>query len=236
MIRITSRDNSIAEFNRPGITNLSVFKMAATIRSLGSLWKNFRNLCIGTVLPSQTPVLGSCSRFTLQCRFRSRGWQLGKIKPLINEGTPTILNEVENETLIARVSERMIRGDISRLFAVVHIRGLQRKVTTEDLVIVHGSFPPNIGERIRLEKVLLVGSKDFTLIGKPLLSRTLVNVEATVIEKTLTHSKPCLNYRPRKNDRKFKLFKGEQTIIVINKIAVNPNGLTLDNSDIISVG
>lgn len=155
---------------------------------------------------------------------------------MINEGTPTILNEVENETLIARVSERMIRGDISRLFAVVHIRGLQRKVTTEDLVIVHGSFPPNIGERIRLEKVLLVGSKDFTLIGKPLLSRTLVNVEATVIEKTLTHSKPCLNYRPRKNDRKFKLFKGEQTIIVINKIAVNPNGLTLDNSDIISVG
>ena len=37
--------------------------------------------------------------------------------------------------------------------------------------------------------MLLVGSKDFTLIGRPMLPRDLINVEATVVEKTLTHKK-----------------------------------------------
>ena len=46
-----------------------------------------------------------------------------------------------------------------------------------------------IGQRIRLEKVLLVGSKDFTLIGRPFLPRDQISVEATVVEKTLTHKK-----------------------------------------------
>ena len=46
-----------------------------------------------------------------------------------------------------------------------------------------------LGQRIRLEKVLLVGSKDFTLIGRPFLPRDQISVEATVVEKTLTHKK-----------------------------------------------
>jgi len=36
---------------------------------------------------------------------------------------------------------------------VVHIDGKQRKVTTEDLVVINGFFPPQIGDKIRLEKV-----------------------------------------------------------------------------------
>ena len=48
------------------------------------------------------------------------------------------------------------------------------------------------GQRIRLEKILLVGSSDFTLVGRPLLPRDLVNVEATVVEKSLSHKK--INY------------------------------------------
>jgi large subunit ribosomal protein L21 len=58
---------------------------------------------------------------------------------------------------------------VGRLFAVVYINGRQRKITTEDIIIVEGQFPPDIGDRIKLEKVLLVGSKDFTVIGRPML-------------------------------------------------------------------
>ena len=51
------------------------------------------------------------------------------------------------------------------------------------------------GQRIRLEKILLVGSSDFTLVGRPLLPRDLVNVEATVVEKSLSHKK--INFYPK---------------------------------------
>ena len=45
------------------------------------------------------------------------------------------------------------------------------------------------GQKIRLDKICLIGSKDFTLLGRPLLPRDLVNVEATVVEKSLSHKK-----------------------------------------------
>ena len=51
------------------------------------------------------------------------------------------------------------------------------------------------GQRIRLEKILLVGAFDFTLMGRPLLPRDLVNVEATVVEKSLSHKK--INFYPK---------------------------------------
>ena len=44
----------------------------------------------------------------------------------------------------------------------------------------------DIGTRITLDKVTLVGSTDFTLMGRPVLPRDLVRVEATVVEKNLS--------------------------------------------------
>lgn len=95
----------------------------------------------------------------------------------------------------------MIKGDIGRLFAVVHIRGLQRKVTTEDLVIVHGSFPPNIGERIRLEKVKLSPLfiffffYFFGVLGSinGILSDSLACSELSILELAV-HFQNCFSY------------------------------------------
>ena len=71
----------------------------------------------------------------------------------------------------------------------------------------------DIGQRIRLEKVLLVGSKDFTLIGRPFLPRDQISVEATVVEKTLTHKKvnhwrQIKTNRQRKTQCKFEIAVG----------------------------
>ena len=57
----------------------------------------------------------------------------------------------------------------SRLFAVVMIAGSQYKVTSEDVIVIRNTFHPTVGDKIRLEKVLMVGGKDFTVFGKPLL-------------------------------------------------------------------
>ena len=49
----------------------------------------------------------------------------------------------------------------------------------------------DIGTRITLDKVTLVGSRDFTLLGRPVLPRDLVRVEATVVEKNLSKTEVC---------------------------------------------
>ncbi|XP_064628559.1 large ribosomal subunit protein bL21m-like [Lineus longissimus] len=107
---------------------------------------------------------------------------------------------------------------VGRLFAVIYINGRQRKITTEDIIIVEGQFPPDIGDRIKLEKVLLVGSKDFTAIGRPMLNRNQTTIEATVIEKTLETTKPFYTYKRKQNFSLFKLYRQDLAMLRINKI------------------
>ncbi|XP_029646173.1 39S ribosomal protein L21, mitochondrial [Octopus sinensis] len=219
--------------------------MAVSLRSFCSLSRFFQNLpnkCpspLTQVININAVLKGSTDlNVTSQSRRSMTKWhkfKFGSNKPLIKREPPEILDEEDNKQLVARVSEQMANPDMGRLFAVVYIRGLQRKVTAEDMLIVTGSFPPNIGDRLRLEKVLLVGGKDFSLVGRPILSRSIVRVEATVIEKTLSNTKVRLSYTARKHNRKFKLLKDLQTVIVINSIEVNPKGLISDTSDTISV-
>ena len=71
-------------------------------------------------------------------------------------------------------------------------------MTDGDLVIVTGNSPVSNGDVIRLEKVLLLGSADFTLLGRPLLRPDLVRVEATCIEKSLTHTYTHFKKKRRK--------------------------------------
>ncbi|KAL5009555.1 hypothetical protein ScPMuIL_011860 [Solemya velum] len=129
--------------------------------------------------------------------------------------------ESDTTDLIQLVNEKLHKDNVGRLFAVVHVAGKQRKITTEDIIVVEGDFFPDVGDRIRLEKVLLVGGSDFTLTGRPMLSRDLVKVEATVVEKTLSNFKVTFTYIRRKGHRKFNLRRNPQTVLVINSIELN---------------
>ncbi|XP_040826748.1 39S ribosomal protein L21, mitochondrial [Ochotona curzoniae] len=124
--------------------------------------------------------------------------------------------------LVGRVNELIAQGQYGRLFAVVHFAGHQWKVTSEDLILIDNALDAACGDRIRLEKVLLVGSDDFTLLGKPLLGRDLVRVEATVIEKTESWPKINMKFRRRKNFKKKKIIVTPQTVLRINSIEVAP--------------
>lgn len=74
----------------------------------------------------------------------------------------------------------------------------------------------------------MVGAKDFTLIGRPLIQSGLANVHATVIEKTLSHTKTHFRKKRRKQYKrihcKFKLF------ITVNKIILQLLFCSLSNS------
>ena len=55
--------------------------------------------------------------------------------------------------LTEKINSALQSSDVGRLFAVIHIAGKQRKVTTEDIILIQHYFAPNVGDRIRLEKV-----------------------------------------------------------------------------------
>lgn len=101
--------------------------------------------------------------------------------------------------VVEKVNELIARGQYGRLFAVVHFASHQWKVTSEDLILIENKLDIACGERIRLEKVLLVGADDFTLLGRPLLGKDLVRVEATVIEKTESWPRVNMRFQKRKN-------------------------------------
>ncbi|XP_073322766.1 large ribosomal subunit protein bL21m [Pagrus major] len=124
--------------------------------------------------------------------------------------------------VVSTVNQRIGRRDLGRLFAVVHFAGRQWKVTDEDLILVENHIEAECGERIRMEKVLLVGAEDFTLIGRPLLGKELVRVEATVIEKTESWPKVLMRFWKRHRFQRKRMIIQPQTVLRINSIELAP--------------
>lgn len=116
-----------------------------------------------------------------------------------------------------------ILSDISdqtrKLFAVIYIQRKQFKVIQDDLIHVEHNIPLDIGEEIEFEKVLLVGGKNFTLIGRPLIDPNFVHVRATVIEKTTTSPEVEYNFRTMRVHNPLWLSQ-ELTVLRINDISV----------------
>jgi len=124
----------------------------------------------------------------------------------------------ETKEIWERVNSQIGDKSYGRLFAIIDINQHQHKLTEGDLVMVLEDIGAANGQRIRLEKVLLIGSADFTLVGRPLLPRDLVNVEATIVEKSLSHKKINF-YAVGKREVKHTDFEREHTTTLrINKI------------------
>ena len=122
-----------------------------------------------------------------------------------------------------QVNNQIESHSYGRLFAVVMIGWHQHKVSTGDLLMVNHDIGAKPGQIIKLDKVLLVGSRDFTFMGRPLLPRDLLSVSATVIEKGLSQTKISQKFRKRQNYR-IQFFNREyQTTLRINKIEILKN-------------
>ena len=108
-----------------------------------------------------------------------------------------------------------------RLFAVVYLYAAQHLMTEGDIILVRKYFPAEVGARVKIERVLLVGSENLTLVGRPVLDRDLVHVEATVIEKTLSHVYSDVRHVPRRSCHwRWRFNRYPLTFLRINKIRV----------------
>lgn len=126
-----------------------------------------------------------------------------------------------SDSIIKTVNEAVSQNN--RLFAVVHVCGKQFKVTDNDLILIDGYWPPNVGDRIKLQKVLLAGGKDFTLIGRPVLDQDTVNVTATVVDKDLSHTRTNFKRLKRKQYMRINFVRKEITMLRINSVNITQN-------------
>ncbi|NXD83588.1 RM21 protein, partial [Halcyon senegalensis] len=125
--------------------------------------------------------------------------------------------------VVRKVNEMIATGQYGRLFAVVHFASKQWKITSEDLIMMDNVLEAECGDQIRMEKVLLVGADDFTLIGRPLLGKELVRVVATVIEKTESWPKINMRFKRRHNYQRKRIIVSPQTVLRINTIEIFPS-------------
>merc|ERR1712115_562706 len=173
-------------------------------------------------------------RASLQQLRGLRGGQFnsGRVQIKESQVTPGQTIVLEEASLVKETQDRInnsLVSDPGRLFAVLHIRGHQHKVTAGDPVMVLADLGAPMGSKIRLEKILAIGSKDFTLLGRPVLPRDLASVEATVLEKTLSRTQLVQKFYRRSQCRKIKFKRSKWTLLRVNDISVTtPLGQTRD--------
>lgn len=103
----------------------------------------------------------------------------------------------------------------------------QHKVTVGDLVQAEKLHRREAGEKVVFGTVLLVGTKEFTVIGKPTVP--YAKVHATIEQQTLAGEMLVFKYRARKKQSKFWRRRQYVTMLRIDKIEIDlKEGLKAD--------
>jgi len=101
-------------------------------------------------------------------------------------------------------------------FAIVLVGGKQFKVVKGDLIVSEKLLGVDIGDEIVLDKVLMIGSRDFTAIGKPILTKA--KVLAQIQENTKSEKILVFKKRRRKNSRRLRGHRQNITVLLIQDV------------------
>lgn len=101
-------------------------------------------------------------------------------------------------------------------FAIVQLSGRQFRVVEGDRIVCDRLFV-DIGEKIILNKVLLVSGPDYTIIGRPVIEPR-VKVIATVEEQTRTQPIIVFKRKRRKRYQRWNTSRNLVTVLKIEKI------------------
>lgn len=102
------------------------------------------------------------------------------------------------------------------IFAVIRIKGMQYKVSKDDRVMSELLEDFEVGTQIELEDVLLVGTKDYTCVGRPNVKQA--RVFATVEETSQTEKVLIFKKRRRKDSQRNRGYRHWVTMLRIDKI------------------
>ena len=135
---------------------------------------------------------------------------------------------VEEEKLVAHDPEQGISLPAvpEGIFAIFQVGGSQYKVTKDDKLLCD-KLPFEVGQRIEFDKVLLIGTKDYTSVGRPYVNSA--RVIATIEEQTQTKKLIIYKKKRRKDYQRNKGHRQCITVLHIDNIIHNPTEETLKN-------
>ena len=111
-------------------------------------------------------------------------------------------------------------GNQLTVFAVVELNGAQHKVVEDDLIMADLIRQVEVGSRLQLDNVLLLGSVEWSVIGRPVVPGA--SVECVVEEHARTDKVLVFHKKRRKNHKKMKGYRGDVTVLRVTKITVPP--------------
>ncbi|XP_046843960.1 50S ribosomal protein L21, mitochondrial-like [Xenia sp. Carnegie-2017] len=126
----------------------------------------------------------------------------------------------ENDVLIKVKEEAKSAQRSGNIFAIVHIGGSQFKVSLNDTIMVN-KLPVEIGTRIKIEKVLVLGSENFTIVGCPLVQNGSSEVQATIVEHIKDRKIIVFKKKKRKGYKRTQGHRQALSILKIDKISLN---------------
>jgi large subunit ribosomal protein L21 len=97
---------------------------------------------------------------------------------------------------------------------------LQHKVTVGDLVQTERIKRKEAGEKIIFGTVLLAGSREWTIIGKPTVP--YARVHCTIEQQTLSKEMLVYMYKARRRVSRFKRVRQWVTMLRVDKIEIDP--------------
>lgn len=164
------------------------------------------------------PALGACAQSPSPTLLGStRTFLAAHQRPLSSQPHP----QPSPQAVFEKVNTLITSKDLGQTFAVIHLYGRQYIVHLGDIISTQKAIPAEVGEKIKLEKCLLLGNADFTLVGRPVLNRDLVQVEATVIEKTMSQTYFNMYSIPRNRGyRRYRFFRNPLSMLRISEITV----------------
>ncbi|VDK74078.1 unnamed protein product [Litomosoides sigmodontis] len=153
---------------------------------------------------------------------------LGSCKLFLRRASTAINAEIVGTHKVEKVvnaMEQEWRQKDARLFAIVYINKRQFKISENDLIVLYDNVPLDVGDKIKLEKILAVGGKKFTLFGRPLIHSPVVTVNATVVEKTTSYPKLKYLMINHSKVRVLNWMSRETTVLRINDIKIDRKNL-----------
>eukprot|EP01039_Chlorochromonas_danica_P010151 gene10151-11234_t len=104
------------------------------------------------------------------------------------------------------------------VFAVITLQGKQYKITQDDVIVSDKIDGMDIGDIVTAPSVLLLGSRNTTIIGRPSIAGARVTLE--VEEVTKDKKVIAFKFRRRKSSRRLRGFRRQITILRVKEIDV----------------
>jgi len=185
-----------------------------------------------SIKKSMKPVYTRASRLAVQAVLppppAEQLEQRGKHKkaPIIDTALPEI-PEVPQPPVYRRVGQ--IVGEYSLelepAFAVVQIAGTQFKVTTDDVLFVNHLSDTAVNEVLSLDRVMLLGSREATIIGRPYVPNACVLV---AVEEHFKDGKVhVFKFKKRNRYKKYAAPRAALTALRILRVQ-GPEGLAAE--------